>query len=107
MSTSLNLPARPRVLVITLRRLGDVLLTTPLIRSIRRGFPNGTVHVLLFRGCEGMLSGNPDIDEVITTAARPSLRETLSLAARLFRRYDLVVSTQAGDRPTLLAWLAG
>src|SRR5262245_23920012 len=26
---------RPRILVITLRRLGDVLLTTPLIRSLR------------------------------------------------------------------------
>jgi heptosyltransferase-3 len=107
MSTKLDLPARPRVLVITLRRLGDVLLTTPLIRSIRRGFPEGTLDVLVFRGCEGMLSGNPDVDRVITTAQRTSFRETVSLAARLFRRYDLVVSTQAGDRPTLFALLAG
>ena len=34
--TSLDLPERPRILVVTLRRLGDVLLTTPLIRTIRR-----------------------------------------------------------------------
>ena len=31
--TTLELPERPRILVITLRRLGDVLLTTPLIRT--------------------------------------------------------------------------
>jgi len=32
---SLDLPQQPRILVITLRRIGDVLLTTPLLRSIR------------------------------------------------------------------------
>ena len=31
------LPAKARILVVTLRRLGDVLLTTPLIRSVNRG----------------------------------------------------------------------
>jgi heptosyltransferase-3 len=107
MSTMINLPNHPRVLVITLRRLGDVLLTTPLIRSIRRGFPKGTVDVLVFRGCQGMLSGNPDVDRVITTPERSSILETLSLASQLFRKYDLVLSTQAGDRPTLFAFLAG
>jgi heptosyltransferase III len=107
MATRIGLPARPRVLVITLRRLGDVLLTTPLIRSIRARFPDATLDVLVFRGSEGMLSGNPDIDTVMTTAQRPSLRETASLVRRLFRRYDLAVSTQPGDRPTLLALLAG
>ena len=101
------LPARPRILVITLRRLGDVLLTTPLIRNIRRGFKGATVDVLVFRGSDAILCGNPDIDRVLTMAERPSLRETLALARALFRRYDLVVSTQTGDRPTFFAWLAG
>ena len=34
----LGLPENPRVLVVALRRLGDVLLTTPLIRSVKRRF---------------------------------------------------------------------
>ena len=38
--TRIDLPARPRILVIALRRLGDVLLTTPLIRSLRRAWPD-------------------------------------------------------------------
>ncbi len=103
----INLPPHPRVLVITLRRLGDVLLTTPLIRSIRRGFPTATLDVLVFRGGEGMLRGNPDIDAVITVAERASLGETARLVGKLLRRYDLAVSTQTGDRPTLFALLAG
>lgn len=93
-----QLPERPRILVITLRRLGDVLLTTPLIRTIRRRLPHATVHALVFRGSQGILAGNPDIDDVLTMAERPTMAETLSLIGRLWRRYDLVVSTQAGDR---------
>ena len=45
-------PERPRILAVTLRRLGDVLLTTPLIRTIRRGFPRATLDVLAFRGSD-------------------------------------------------------
>ena len=36
-------------------------------------------------------------------AERPTASETLALVRRLWRRYDLVVSTQAGDRPTFFA----
>jgi len=103
----LDLPLRPRILVITLRRLGDVLLTTPLVRSIRRGFPDACLDMLVFRGSDAILTGNPDVDHVLTMAERPSMGETLSLARALFQRYDLVVSTQTGDRPTFFALLAG
>jgi heptosyltransferase-3 len=105
--TSLDLPARARILVITMRRLGDVLLTTPLIRSIRRGFPGAELDVLVFRGSEGILEGNPDIDGVITVDERPLIGEALGLIGRMWRRYDLVVSTQAGDRPTFFAIVTG
>jgi heptosyltransferase III len=102
-----QLPERPRILVITLRRLGDVLLTTPLIRTIRRGYPRAVLHVLVFRGSERILQGNPDIDEAIAMPEQPSAGETLAMVGRLWRRYDLVVSTQAGDRPTFFALVAG
>jgi heptosyltransferase-3 len=70
--TSIELPERPRILVVTLRRLGDVLLTTPLVRTLRRGFPQGTLDILVFRGSERILKGNPDVDNVITVPERPS-----------------------------------
>jgi heptosyltransferase-3 len=93
--------------VITLRRLGDVLLTTPLIRTLRRGYPRARLDVLAFRGGENILAGNPDIAEVVTMPERPTARETAALIGRLWRRYDLVVSTQSGDRPTFYALVAG
>jgi heptosyltransferase-3 len=96
-----------RILVITLRRLGDVLLTTPLIRTLRRGYPRARIDVLAFRGGDGILVGNPDIGDVVTMPEKPTARETAALIGRLWRRYDLVVSTQSGDRPTFYAVIAG
>jgi heptosyltransferase III len=106
-ASPLSLPPRPRILVVALRRLGDVLLTTPLIRSIRRAWPDATLDVLVFADTAGMLEGNPDVDRVVAMPPRPSFAQSLALAARLFKRYHLAVSTQSGDRPTFFALLAG
>ena len=103
----IELPDRPRILVVALRRIGDVLLATPLTRSLRRAWPKATIEVLVFAGTAGIVEGNPDIDGVIVTPARPSAIESLRLLARLWKRYDLAISTQSGDRPTLFALVAG
>jgi heptosyltransferase-3 len=103
----IDLPERPRILVVVLRRIGDVLLTTPLIRSLRRAWPDAAIEVLAFTDTVGIVEGNPDIDRVISMPGRPSAAETAKLAARLCKRYDLAISTQTGDRPTLFALLAG
>lgn len=101
------LPAGPRILVVALRRLGDVLLTTPLIRSLKRKWPDGTIEALVFRGTEGILDGNPDLSTIHTLPERASAGESLALLRKLWRAYDLAVSTQSGDRPTMFAWGAG
>ncbi len=101
--TPIRLPDRPRLLVVAMRRLGDVLLTTPLIRSLKRAFPQASIDALVFAGTEGILAGNPDLAGVLTVPQRPRLAQTLALARRIARRYDLALSTQTGDRPTFLA----
>jgi heptosyltransferase III len=105
--SALGLPQNPRILVVILRRLGDVLLTTPLIRSLKRAYPQAFIDVVVFAGTEGILTGNPDLADIISMPQRPSFFDTLSLFARLFRRYDLALSVQTGDRPTALAVIAG
>jgi heptosyltransferase III len=107
MNGTLSLPAKPRILVVVLRRLGDVLLTTPLIGSLRRARPDATIDVLAFAGTEGILAGNPDISRVMAVPTRPGAGGTLALIGRLLKRYDLAISTQPGDRPTFFAWFAG
>ena len=100
------LPPRPRILVITLRRLGDVLLSTPLVRSIKRAWPEARIDALVFADTAGILAGNPDIDRVIAMPPQPRAFDSIWIAAQLAGRYDLAVSTQSGDRPTGFAILA-
>ncbi len=104
----LSFSAHPeRVLVIVTRRIGDVLLTTPLIRSMKQGWPQAQIDVLVFQGTEAILAGNPDIGRIIAVPARQSLREAWRHLAGLRGHYDLAVSTSPSDRPTLYAWLCG
>jgi len=104
--TALALPPRPRILVVALRRLGDVLLTTALIRSLRREWPDAQIDALVFAQTAGILAGNPDLNAVISMPERASTLGSLRLAVRLARRYALAVSTQSGDRPTFFSILA-
>ena len=106
MSAALALPAHPKILVITLRRLGDVLLTTPLLRTLRQAFPTARIDMLVFADTEAILEGNPDIDGIVPVPPRAAIGEHLALLRRIGRRYDLAVSTHTGDRPTLLAFVA-
>lgn len=103
--SSMKIPQR--ILVVATLRIGDVLLTTPLIRSIRRAWPQANISVLVFAGTAGILQNNPDIDEVITIKPRPSFSEHLSLLWSLWRSYDLAVSTMTNDRATLYALIGG
>ena len=100
------LPPHPRILVVALRRLGDVLLTTPLIRSLKRAFPDAAIEALVFAGTEGILAGNPDLERVVTISPGAG-SGGLALMRSLWRRYDLAISTQSGDRPTFFAWISG
>jgi heptosyltransferase III len=105
--TPMRLPSSPRILVVALRRLGDVLLTTPLIRSVKCAFPDAAIDALVFAGTEGVLAGNPDLKNVLTIPPHPGLGVTLALLRRIAKSYDLALSTQTGDRPTALAAVAG
>jgi heptosyltransferase-3 len=95
-----------KILVIATRRIGDVLLTTPLIRSLRRAWPEAKIDALVFAGTEGILANNPDIDQITTIAQRPTFLQHLRLLMRLWRKYDVAVSTMSSDRPTLYARVA-
>lgn len=95
------------ILVACTRRIGDVLLSTPLVRSLRRAWPDAAIDMLVFRGCESVVESNPDLRRVIAVGERDSLGARLATFRTLWKRYDLACSTQASDRTTLYAGAAG
>ena len=103
-----------RILVIKLKHIGDVLLTTPTIHALREGFPESQIFALVPKGTEGVLTGNPDLDGVLTFSRNNDLgflerlREEVSLLRKI-RRYgfDLVLEMGKGDREAILGFLSG
>jgi heptosyltransferase-3 len=103
-----------RVLVINLKRLGDVLLATPAIHALRAAWPGGRITALVRSGCEAMLAGNADLDAVWTLPGRGGLgvAERVRREAALLRqlrggRFDLVLEMGKGDREAILGLVSG
>lgn len=55
-----------RILIIRPDRIGDVILTTPLIKAVKRSFPDSFVGVMVGSYTAPLLDGNPYIDVIIT-----------------------------------------
>lgn len=96
-----------RILVIATPALGDVLLCTPLIRTLRLSSPSAQLDVLVRKNHGIVLEGNRDVDGVIEANKHPSKREYLELLRRCFRAYDLVISNSISDRAAMYAFFAG
>ncbi len=58
-----------KVLLIKLKNLGDTLLLTPVIRGIKLRYPDSHVTAVVRSGTETILTGCPDLDEVISSSA--------------------------------------
>jgi heptosyltransferase III len=95
------------VLIIKLRYIGDVLLATPTLRAIKAARPNVRVTMMVNRGTEEVLSGNPDVDEIVVLD-KGSLAAQSRLIARLRgRQFDTVIDLTDGDRSAFLSWISG
>ncbi len=98
----------PRYLVIQLRQIGDVVLTTPIPRILKEERAGCHVSFLTEPPSHRLLEGNPFIDEVIVGRRRDRWWETLSMGRRLrARRFDVVLDFMANPRSALLAGLTG
>ena len=95
------------LLIIKLRYIGDVLLATPTLRAIKAAWPDVRVTMMVNRGTEGVLSGNPDIDEILVLD-KVSLAAQWRLIVQLRRRrFDTVIDLTDGDRSAFLSWVSG
>lgn len=55
-----------RILIIRPDRIGDVVLTTPLIRAVKKSFHGSFVGVMVGSNAAPLLQGNPNVDLLIT-----------------------------------------
>jgi len=95
------------ILIIKLRNIGDVLLTTPVIENLKKFYPSSNIDIVLNTGTEEIVSLNPNINKIYI------YRRDIIKQQNFFRRilsefdffldcrkkhYDLVINLTEGDR---------
>ncbi len=96
-----------KILLIRLRRIGDVTLTTPAISALRQGIQAASISYIVEKPYRGLVEGNPNLDKVIVLERKQSLRDFLKLI-RLIRKdkYDVVLDFHGGPRASLITLLS-
>ncbi len=95
-----------RILVIKLRAIGDVLLSTVVLESLRSGFPDAIIDFLTERPSREVLEGNPLVDSVLVFDGKKDSGLGLILKVRR-ERYDLVIDLFGNPRSALVALGSG
>jgi lipopolysaccharide heptosyltransferase II len=98
-----------RILLTRMRFIGDIVLTTPLIRSVRAACPDARIAYMGERDAVALLEGNPFLDEIIPYSySRPGVLEQARVGFLLRKkRFDLVVDFFGNPRSALLTRLSG
>ncbi len=104
-----------KVLVIKLRHLGDVLLTSPVFSNLKRAYPDAEIDAYIWKEARPILEGHPAIDGFILHDRSwkrlpffKRLREEWGLLRAIRKKnYDMVVHLTEGDRGALAAWVSG
>lgn len=97
------------ILLINIRLIGDVILTTPLIGLLQMAYPKASIDLLVNRGTGEFLEKDPRVRRVIysdkwkSSSAGPAS----SYLYQLFRKYDLALSMNTGDRGAVAILAAG
>ena len=95
------------ILLIRLRLIGDVVLTTPIPRALKRAFPGVRLTYVVEEAAAPVIAGNPHLDEVIVVGRPRGLARLTADAAlgwRLRRAgYDVAIDLHGGPRS---AWLS-
>jgi heptosyltransferase III len=95
------------ILVIKLRYLGDVLLSTPILTALRERFPTARLTMAVNQGTEDMVKWNPDLHDVIVVERGGIAAQLRALHQVRQRRFDCVIDLTDGDRSAILAWFSG
>jgi lipopolysaccharide heptosyltransferase II len=98
-----------RILLTRMKFIGDVVLTTPIIRSVRTAFPDAYIAYMGEKNAVSLLEHNPHLDEIIPfDFSRPTIIEQPRVAWLLRRRrFDVAIDLFNNPRSALLTRASG
>jgi heptosyltransferase-3 len=104
---SVRLEDVSRILVVKLAHLGDVLLAAPVISVLKRRAPHAEIDALVYAETAPMLSGHPDLAQLLAIRRGNVAAEIDLIRAIRARGYQLVVALSDKPRIAFLVRLSG
>ena len=95
-------------LLIQLRRIGDVLMTTPAIRLLRESYPDADLTFLTESPSDQVLNENPNLQEILLYRKRESIADSIRFFLNLrSRKFDCVIDFYGNPRSALMTRFSG
>ncbi len=99
------------ILVVCIRLIGDVILSTPLVGLLKSAYPDAEIDMLVNRGTGEFLEKDPRVRTVLYTrnreARKPVGNPEPGYFLKIFGRYDMAITLNASDRGNLTVLIAG
>jgi predicted lipopolysaccharide heptosyltransferase III len=94
-----------KILLLQLKRIGDLILTTPVVAALRKHFPEAELTMVVSSECVDLLPAISGVDRILM--ARRDLRDLTLFFAVAGKRFDYCVDFTRNDRSAFLAFLSG
>ncbi len=100
-----------KILVLQTAFLGDVIMSTPIFKGLKKIYPDSLIDVLVTRQNKDILKNNPHIHKIIIFNKANVVAKIISMINLIIQfrktRYDLAVSVQGSLTSSLLMVLSG
>jgi ADP-heptose:LPS heptosyltransferase len=83
-----------KILVVRFSSIGDVVLTTPIVRCLKQQLPNATIHFITKKSFVSLIENNPNIDKIIPIQS--SIKEVVPDLKK--EKYDWVIDLHKNVR---------
>jgi predicted lipopolysaccharide heptosyltransferase III len=93
------------ILLIQLKRIGDLILTLPAIAAVRKNFPAARISLVVAHGSRELLPAIPGLDQ--TLVARGHISDAPQFFAVAKTKFDYCIDFSRTDRSALLSLLSG
>jgi heptosyltransferase III len=93
------------ILLLQLKRIGDLILTLPAIATLRENFQTARITLAISNECADLLPAIPNVDRILLV--RRNLRDLALFLGLARERFDYCVDFTRNDRSALLVFLSG
>ena len=96
------------ILLVRIDRIGDVILSLPMLPLLKRRYPNARISVLMRQYTRELVEGNSCVDAVLVYEHEDSLRSLWANLREIRKRhFDIAIIPYPRFRPALILFFAG